>query len=88
MDRERLVDRQHWLTLEQIFIEKGVYKRLEKAETAEKVHKTVVTGMKKYQDLFVRPMVDDDVKRLLEIRIRRISAYDTLRSRNDIDEIV
>ena len=87
-DRERLIDRRHWLTLEQIFIEKAVYKRLEKAETAEKVHKTVVAGMKKYEDLFVRPMLDDDVKRLLEIRIRRISAYDIERSRNEIDEIL
>ncbi len=87
-DRERLLDRQHWLTLERIFIEKGVYKRLEKAETAEKVSQVVVTGMKKYEDLFVRPMVDDDVKRLLEIRIRRISAYDIERNREEIDEIL
>jgi topoisomerase-4 subunit A len=65
-----------------------VYKRLEKAETAEKVSQVVVTGMKKYETLFVRPMVDDDVKRLLEIRIRRISAYDIERNREEIDEIV
>ena len=87
-ERERLKDRQHWLTLEQIFIEKRVYKRLEKAETAEKVSQVVVTGMRKYEKLFVRPMTDDDVKRLLEIRIRRISAYDIERNREEIDEIV
>ena len=87
-ERERLLDRQHWLTLEQIFIEKGVYKKLEKAETADRVQKVVVSGMKKFQELFIRPMVDDDVKRLLEIRIRRISAYDIGRNREDIDEIV
>jgi topoisomerase-4 subunit A len=87
-ERERLLDRQHWLTLEQIFIEKGVYKKLENAETAEKVHKVVVTGMKKFQDLFIRPMGDDDVKRLLEIRIRRISAYDIERNRDEIDDIL
>jgi topoisomerase-4 subunit A len=87
-ERERLLDRQHWLTLEQIFIEKGVYKKLENAETAEKVHKVVVTGMKKYQDLIIRPMGDDDVKRLLEIRIRRISAYDIERNRDEIDDIL
>jgi len=87
-ERERLLDRQHWLTLEQIFIEKGVYKRLEKADTAEKVQKVVVTGMQKYEELFIRPMVDEDVKRLLEIRIRRISAWDTARNRDEIDDIV
>ena len=87
-ERERLLDRQHWLTLEQIFIEKGVYKKLEKAETAEKVHQVVVRGMKKFEEDFVRPMVDDDVKRLLEIRIRRISAYDIERNRDDIDDVI
>jgi len=87
-ERERLLDRQHWLTLEQIFIDKGVYKKLEKAETAEKVHKVVVAGMKKFEEHFIRPMVDEDVKRLLEIRIRRISAYDIERNREEIDEII
>jgi topoisomerase-4 subunit A len=87
-DRERLLDRQHWLTLEQIFIEKGVYKRIEKADTAEKVDRAVVTGMAKYEEHFVRPMVDDDVKRLLEIRIRRISVYDIERNREEVDEVL
>ena len=87
-ERERLVDRRHWLTLEQIFVEKGVYKRLEGAETAEKIDQVVVSGMKKHQKLFVRPMVDEDVKRLLELRIRRISAYDIERNRGDVAECV
>ena len=87
-ERERLVDRRHWLTLEQIFVEKGVYKRLEGAETAEKIDQVVVSGMKKHQKLFVRPMVDEDVKRLLELRIRRISAYDIERNRGEIAECV
>ena len=86
--RERLLDRQHWLTLEQIFIEKGVYKRLEEAGTAEQVTQVVVTGMKKFRSLLIRPMVEEDVKRLLEIRIRRISAYDIERNRSEIDETV
>lgn len=87
-DRERLLDRQHWLTLERIFIEEGVYKKLEKAETADEVTAVVWKGMKKFERQFVRPMVDDDVKRLLEIRIRRISAYDVERNRQEIDDIV
>ena len=86
--RERLLDRQHWLTLEQIFIEKGVYKKLESAKTAEAVTDVVWKGMKRYAKQFVRPMVDDDVRRLLEIRIRRISAYDIQRNRDEIKEVV
>jgi topoisomerase-4 subunit A len=85
-ERARLEDRRHWLTLEQIFIEKRVYKKIETAKTAEAVRKAVVRGMQQYEDLFVRPMVDDDVGRLLDIRIRRISAFDIEKNRREIEE--
>jgi topoisomerase-4 subunit A len=75
-ERGQLVDRQHWLTLEQIFVEQRVYKRIEDATTEEAVRDEVLTGMAAFEELFVRPLVDEDVKRLLELRIRRISAYD------------
>jgi topoisomerase-4 subunit A len=86
-DREQLVDRKHWLTLEQIFVEKRVYKSIEDKKTAETVRKAVWDGMKKHKRLFVRPMDDDDVTRLLDLRIRRISAYDIARNRDEIGEI-
>lgn len=86
-DREQLIDRIHWLTLEQVFVEKRVYKLIEDKKTAEAVRKAVADGMKKYKKLFVRPMDDDDVIRLLELRIRRISAYDIARNRDEIGEI-
>ncbi len=87
-ERGQLEDRQHWLTLEQIFVEERVYKRIEKAKTEDAVKKQVTSGMAKFEHLFVRPMVDEDVKRLLEIRIRRISAYDIEKNRKTIDDIV
>ncbi len=86
-DREQLLDKQHWLTLEQIFVEKRVYKRIEEAETEDSVRDEVKKGMAKYKKLFVRPMVDEDIKRLLEVRIRRISAYDIEKNRKDIEEV-
>jgi topoisomerase-4 subunit A len=87
-ERGQLVDRRHWLTLEQIFVEQRVYKRIEEATTEEAVRDEVLTGMAAFEELFVRPLVDEDVKRLLELRIRRISAYDIERNRRDIDEVV
>ena len=87
-EREQLIDRQHWLTLEQIFVEKRVYKRIEEAKTEDAVKNEVNKGMAKFKKLFVRPMVEDDVRRLLEIRIRRISAYDIEKNRKTIEEIV
>jgi topoisomerase-4 subunit A len=84
----RLEDRRHWLTLERIFIENRVYKRLEKAGTEEAVRREVHTGMKPFSRQFVRAMTDDDVQRLLDLRIRRISAYDLKKNRGEIDDIV
>jgi topoisomerase-4 subunit A len=86
-DRDQLVDRKHWLTLEQIFVEKRVYKEIETKKTSEAVRKAVWDGMQKHKRLFVRPMVDEDITRLLDVRIRRISAYDIERNRKEIAEI-
>lgn len=86
-ERGQLIDRKHWLTLERIFIEKRIYRGLEDADTEAAVRDRVVTGMAKHAKLFVRPLDDDDVKRLLELRIRRISAYDIARSRDELAEI-
>ena len=84
----RLEDRRHWLTLEQIFIENKVYKRIEKATTEEAVKREVYAGMKPFAKLFVRAMNDDDVTKLLDLKIRRISAYDIRKNRGEINDIV
>jgi topoisomerase-4 subunit A len=88
LELEELHDRQHWLTLEQIFIENRVYQRLETAKTAEKVRSEVWDGMAPYREFFVREMTEDDVDRLLKIPIRRISLYDINKFRHEIDDIV
>jgi topoisomerase IV subunit A len=86
-EQGQLVDRQHWLTLERIFVGRRVYRHLERAATEEAVRERVAAGMREHEALFVRPLTDDDVKRLLELRIRRISAYDLERSRAEEAEL-
>jgi topoisomerase-4 subunit A len=83
-----LEDKQHFLTLEQIFIENRVYKKIETAKTSEAVRTAVYRGMEPYTEFFIRAMVDDDVERLLQIRIRRISLYDIDKYRKELDDIV
>jgi topoisomerase IV subunit A len=85
---ETLENRRHWLTLEQIFIENRVYKAIEKAATEDAVKRQVFEGMKPFKKLFVRAMTDEDVTRLLDLKIRRISAYDIKKNRGEIDDIV
>ena len=87
LELQKLEDERHWLTLEQIFIENRVYKRLEKAKTADAVRKEVWEGMEEFALFFVRPMTEDDVSRLLKIHIRRISAYDIARFKKEIERI-
>jgi len=84
--RARLEDRRHRLTLERIFVEERVYKEIERATSAEAVTRAVWQGMHRHEELFVRPMVEEDVERLLEIRIRRISAWDIERNRSQVRE--
>ncbi len=88
LELKELEDKQHYLTLEQIFIENRVYKRIETANTAEMVRREVYQGMDDYRMFFIREMTDDDVERLLAIHIRRISVYDINKSRRQIDDIV
>ena len=86
-EQGQLEDRKHWLTLEQIFVEKRVYKRIEEAESQKAVRQAVTSGMQAHRDLFLRPMVEEDVKRLLDLRIRRISLYDIERNRKEIEDV-
>jgi len=84
----------HFASLEKIFIEKRIYRDIEKEETWEGVLSAVDKGLKPYKKLFHREITQDDIIRLLEIRIKRISKYDAFRAdeqikafEDDIEEV-
>ncbi len=85
-ERQKLLDRKHWLTLEAIFVEHKVYRRIETAKTDQAVREQVDTGMREHAELFIREMVAEDITNLLGIRIRRISAFDRAHNRDEIKE--
>lgn len=87
VERRHLEDRLHARTLERIFIEERIYKRIENKKTAEDVNKAVVTGFAPFKDELYRPIDDEDIDRLLKIPIRRISLFDIEKNRRDIEEI-
>src|SRR5690606_13000195 len=74
--RKELQEKWHFKSLEQIFIEEKIYRKLETAETSEAIYATVHKGLAPFRSKFLRDVTDDDVKRLIEIPIRRISRYD------------
>jgi topoisomerase IV subunit A len=65
----------HWDSLERIFIEERIYRRIEKSKTWESVLEEIREGLKPFVKALRREVVDDDIARLTEIRIKRISAY-------------
>lgn len=74
--RDDLREKWHFKSLEQVFIEEKIYRKLETAETSEAIYATVHKGLAPFRSKFLRDVTDEDVKRLIEIPIRRISRYD------------
>jgi topoisomerase-4 subunit A len=65
----------HWDSLERIFIEERIYRNIEKSKTWESVLEEIRKGLKPFIGQLRREVTEDDIVRLTEIRIKRISAY-------------
>ncbi|MEA5401555.1 DNA gyrase/topoisomerase IV subunit A [Arcicella sp. DC2W] len=74
--RDELMEKLLFSSLEKIFIENRIYRDIEECETFEEVIATVDKGLEPYKPDFYREIVEEDILRLLEIRIKRISKYD------------
>jgi len=94
--------RQNWLnaSLEKIFIENRIYRKIENCETWEAVMQTIYREMRKYvlepphhDDVsdtrlrLDRPLQDEDIIRLTEIKIKRISKYNTFKAEEHIRKL-
>jgi len=77
----------HWDSLERIFIENKIYRRIEKSETWESVLEEIRTGLKPFLKDLRREVTHEDLVRLTEIRIRRISAYNRFQAEEAIRKI-
>jgi topoisomerase IV subunit A len=66
----------HFSSLEKIFIEKKIYRDIEESETWEAVLQAIDDGLKPYKKKFRREITMDDIAKLTEIKIKRISKFD------------
>lgn len=87
LEKEQLNDKLQMRTLERIFVEERIYKKIEKQKTAAGVVKSVMKGFEPFADSLLRPVTKDDVDRLLKIPIRRISLFDINKNEAEIDAI-
>jgi len=82
-----LEEQWHFASLERIFIEKKVYRRIEEAETWEQVIDFIDKGLKPHVKELKRPVTQDDIVRLTEIRIKRISKFDGFKADEHIKQL-
>ena len=87
IELSRLSQRLHARLLDQIFIEERLYKEIEEVTTYERVVSTVDESLKPYIKRLEQPVTREDIERLLEIRIKRISRYDIERQAKEIRAI-
>jgi topoisomerase-4 subunit A len=77
----------HWDSLERIFIEERIYRRIEKSQTWESVLEEIRAGLQPFVKNLRREVTDDDIVRLTEIRIKRISAYNRFKADEQLKKI-
>ncbi len=82
-----LNERWHFASLEKIFIEKRIYRDIEEEKTWEGVLTAIDKGLKPYKKLFRREITQDDIIKLTEIKIKRISKFDSFKADEEIKNI-
>jgi topoisomerase-4 subunit A len=67
----------HFASLEKIFIENRIYRKIEECETWEEIIEAIHKGLKPHVKHLMRKVTDEDVAKLTEIKIKRISRFDS-----------
>ena len=77
----------HLSSLEKIFIEKRIYYKIEECTTWESVLETIDRELEPYKKLFFREITTDDIVKLTEIKIKRISKFDAFKADEHIKAV-
>lgn len=78
--KSELMEKILFSSLEKIFIENRIYRNIEECETWEAVIATIDKGLDPYKPQFYREITEEDIVRLTEIKIKRISRFDTFKA--------
>jgi topoisomerase IV subunit A len=99
--KSELQEKLHFASLEKIFIENRIYRDIEECETWEAVLETIAKGLKKYvatpsevgyeketkRIKLLREVTEDDLVRLTEIKIKRISKFNAFKADEEIAKL-
>jgi len=84
---QELENQWHFASLERIFIENRIYRDIEEEETWEGVISAIDRGLKPHTTHLKRAVTEEDIGRLTEIRIKRISKFDIEKAQQKIDSL-
>ncbi len=82
--KNELQEQWHFSSLEKIFIKERIYRNIEECKTWESVLESIDKGLKPFKNKFFREITKEDIIRLTEIKIKRISKYSSFKA----DEII
>ncbi|MCK4361545.1 MAG: DNA gyrase/topoisomerase IV subunit A, partial [Bacteroidales bacterium] len=85
--KNELHEQWHFSSLEKIFIEERIYRNIEKCRTWESVLEAIDKGLEPFKSKFFREITKEDIIRLTEIKIKRISKYSSLKAEEIIKDI-
>ena len=84
---EELEQAWHFANLERIFVENRIYRNIEEITSEEGIFSEILKGLQPYKHIFKREITHEDLIRLAEIKIRRISRYDIKKFLKNIEQI-
>lgn len=87
IELDELQEQWHFSSLERIFIENRIYHDIEEEETWEGVISAIDKGLKPHIAHLIRPVTEEDITRLTEIRIKRISKFDLDKAQQFIESL-
>lgn len=87
VELQELENQWHFASLERIFIENRIYRDIEEAESWEEVLAAIDAGLKPHIAHLKRAVVEEDIIRLTEIRIKRISKFDIDKAQQKIEAL-
>lgn len=82
-----LEEQWHFASLERIFIENRIYREIEEEETWEGVIAAIDKGLKPHTKHLRRTVTQEDIAKLTEIRIKRISKFDLDKAKQHLDSL-
>jgi topoisomerase-4 subunit A len=82
-----LQEKWHFASLERIFIENRIYRDIEEEDTWKGVIKAIDKGLKPHIKHLKRAIVEEDIVRLTEIRIKKISKFDIDKAKQQIEAL-